>query len=254
MNWLSFILGAGIGLGVYSAFLEPRRLVSRIHKLGDSGIKVVHFTDVHLGKFYSAMQLIKLVDKINAEKPDVVLFTGDLLDKSLPEYNVGAILNKIEGLKFAVRGNHDIYTNPIVYAFHMQNGGFQLLKNESVEIEVRGEKFTIVGIDDNLWGTANYGWAFDEVKGGRILTLCHEGDLIDNFPEVDGYHFVFSGHTHGGQVWLPKNPMLPKLGKKYVKGEYQVGSSRKLFVSSGVGSTGIRFRLLNSPEIRVYEF
>lgn len=234
-----------------------------------TGLKIVQFTDLHLSENYSLTSLQGLVDKVNELKPDLVFFTGDLIDsKSTVKINTKdtvEVLKKLESAygKFAVLGNHDTAKNTQQVKTILEDSKFTLLRNSSKELKVNNYKMNICGVDDYILGDKSITKTFKGLeKDAFKLVLCHEGDLIDKLVEtktnadIYGIDYMFSGHTHGGQVTLPniEPTWLPYLGKKYIKGMFKINERTNLYVSVGVGTTRIPIRIGNNPEIVLYEF
>lgn len=254
-------------IGLYSIYVEPRLVISKsnninINKENESQIKVVQFTDTQLGEFYSLDDLEKAVKKINEQNADIVVFTGDLIDNASKYddlYNVSEVLSKVEAkyAKFAIYGNHDYGGGAVRhYKRIMNESGFKVLVNSSEKININGVNVNILGADDALMGSFD---VEDTIKGidknDVNILLTHEPDLVDYFS---GYpvDLVLSGHSHGGQVWIPFIGPIVKneLSKNYTKGLYQMEneSNTSIFVSSGLGNTKLPFRMFNIPEIVVF--
>ena len=221
-------------------------------------IKVVQFSDVHLGKTYGVRDLKKIVNKINQLNPDVIVCTGDLLDSAPDVSHREEIIAELKRLnapygKYAVYGNHE-YRNDgdSVYRHMMRKAEFNLLVNEASEITIEGKQFTIVGLDDWFSGKMNITVATKELtESSYNILLVHEPDIVEellDFP-ID---LQLSGHSHGGQFRLPVLGELytPQMAKKYVKGMYHFSDNPiVLYVNVGTGTTIIRGRFFNRPEI-----
>ncbi|WP_054740409.1 metallophosphoesterase [Cellulosilyticum ruminicola] len=198
--------------------------------------------------------------KINELKPDLLIFTGDLIDdnkKFNEKEDAIRILSEIETKygKFAVAGNHDYGSNGIRrYKEIMKAANFQLLMNEHKVITLEnGKKLNIIGIDDAIFGKVDLEKAMlNSGKADYNIVLCHEPDLADEIQKYPA-DLQLSGHSHGGQVRIPfKGAILtPPKGKKYVKGLYDLSSRMKLYVNTGVGTSQQRFRLGTIPELTV---
>jgi uncharacterized protein len=250
----------------YAYRIEPSRLVVRKLSVGSADasaevVKLVQFTDVHLGESFSLEMLTRLVDKINEQKPDIVVFTGDLMDKA---YQYGhrdeavQILSTITARcgKYAVWGNHDYGGGATrFYQSMIEKSGFTLLRNQSALIKV-SQKHSIMidGLDEAFFGEPDAkrfihnSDAFDY----RLL-LLHEPDLAG---EIHDYHadMILAGHSHGGQICLPLFGAIltPPLAKHYYEGMYNL-TQGKLYVDSGVGTTHFSARLFNPPQITLFE-
>lgn len=251
-------------LFIYARFIEPKRLIVKHKTLAkDLKMKIVLFSDTHFGPCYSQYNLEKIVQKINEQNADIVIFAGDFMDdnkESNFNFDVDYIknqLSKIKGEKFAVRGNHDLYCDIIdLYSEIITSSGFKLLINESVYLE----KFdvNITGFDDYSRGIAKTD-LYKNLSGDKFnIAVMHEANYADLINKK-AFGTVLSGHSHGGQIYVPilSKYVLPTGAKKYPKGFYgseKTKNNMDVFVSSGIGMTTIPMRFLNAPEIVVLEY
>jgi len=255
----------------YSRSIEPKLLdMNQIEIKSKSvsknieGFKIVQFSDTHLGDNFSLDQLQHLVDKINDQNPDLIVFTGDLIDNSnrYDETNqIHPILNQLHAKygKYAIYGNHDVGgAGKRVYSNVLAHSGFTLLENSNVTIPFKDhDTLSIVGLDDYLLGRPNPQKAFANVqKDSFTLLLAHEPDIanrLNDYP-VD---LQLSGHSHGGQVKLPFHKAIytPPLAIDYTEGLYEIHNSLKpmsLYVNRGIGTTRLPIRFFSLPEISVF--
>lgn len=240
--------------------IEPKRLVVRHHSFMGAvkqPVRVVHFTDTHFREPLHQKELANLILTINEQQADILVFTGDLMDhydKSLNLRNqLPPYLRQIRAKmgKYAVYGNHDIGGGALrVYRMILEQGGFQLLCNETISFS--SLDLTLFGIDDPRAGYEDYELTQQSMTSYQIL-LSHEPDLIDTL-DISNIDLVLSGHTHGGQIFLPllSRRFLPTGGKQYRKGLYKIKNTM-LSVSSGIGCTWLPLRFRNIPEIIVYD-
>ncbi|MDH6671363.1 metallophosphoesterase [Paenibacillus glucanolyticus] len=260
------------GTYYYATQIEPSRLTVTHHtvespNLSQSfhGIKIAQFSDTHLGESYSNRQLRQLVQRLNREKPDLVVFTGDLFDSvwrspaSIKE--VPDILSEIEAPlgKFAVYGNHDRGGGGSrVYQEYMKKAGFRVLVNDTANLTLgSGETMTVAGLDDYLLGRPDAEGTLSDLSEDHFnMLLVHEPDVADRLL---GYpiDLILSGHSHGGQVNVPVLGawIRTSLADKYISGMYDIpGSEReaRLYVNRGIGTTRFKIRLGNPPEISVF--
>jgi predicted MPP superfamily phosphohydrolase len=252
----------------YSIFIEPNMLTvkkSNIVNTKDSSVtlKVLQFTDTHLGEYYSISDLEKAVKNINDQNADIVVFTGDLIDCA-SNYNdinkISSVLKKTKANlgKYAIYGNHDYGGGAVRYYKEiMKSSGFKVLVNDSRSIKLNNNKsITIFGSDDGLMGDINSSKTMKNVQKNNFnLLLLHEPDYVSKFIDYP-IDLVISGHSHGGQVSIPFYGALKKNfgAKKYSKGFYDLINNRdaQLYVSSGLGNTKMPFRFGNVPEIVVF--
>ncbi|MDQ0176956.1 metallophosphoesterase [Bacillus chungangensis] len=264
------ILGLTTGGYVYAKYFEPKRLqINKVniehHKIPASfnGMKMIQFSDTHLGFQYNLQQLEKHVDLINQMEPDLLFFTGDLMDKPNQYTSIDYIAPILDRLhaplgKFAIFGNHDHGGNGTrIYEHIMQSSGFQLLNNEAVNIKLLdGEEIVIAGIDDAMLGTPDIPRALRDVPHDRFtILLSHAPDLAD-YAAVHGVDCQLSGHSHGGQVKIPFfGPLVTvPYAKKYWEGSYDINGTAPLFlyVNRGLGTTRMPFRFAAVPEITIF--
>ncbi|MGD6817586.1 metallophosphoesterase [Metabacillus sp. 113a] len=264
---------AGLALSAggysYSRYLEPKLLdVEKIEftspKLPQSfsGIKAVQFSDTHLSDHYTLEQLKNIKESINALSPDLVFFTGDLIDDPLHYKEKNGIISQLADIKaplgkFSVFGNHDHggYGSNI-YAEVMMQSGFTMLKNESRDIRLAdGAVITVSGLDDLMLGKPDY----QNLEKGLSeetfnILLAHEPDAWLHTKKL-AVDVQLSGHSHGGQVQLPfYGPLItPPFADIYTEGLYEYGEM-KLYVNRGLGTTRVPFRFLSMPELTVFTF
>lgn len=229
-------------------------------------LKVAVFSDPHLGVYKKSDFLKRVVDKMNAENPDLVLIPGDFTYYVDPKdyENLFASLREIKAPVYAVTGNHDAekpgeLTSEDVRAMVSPHDVF-MIDNQKTEITVKDQKITIVGLSDIWEGLTDYELLKDLSEDSLNFVLAHNPDaayeMVDYFQRVHGapvqnVDLVVSGHTHGGQIripWLYKK-MIPTR-HDFDQGFYDV-ENLKVFVTSGVGEVGLPMRFLVAPEVVV---
>lgn len=257
-----------VAIGTYITFIERNLLVEKkynitVDEVGGDTLRVVQFTDTQLGEYYTLDDLERAVKKINKLDVDIVVFTGDLIDNASiydDLFNVADVLKKIEANigKYAIYGNHDYGGGAVrYYEDIMSKGGFTVLKNSSTSIEFNGQKLNIFGGDDALMGDYSLEETIDEISEEDInLLLIHEPDLIDDYSDYP-IDLALSGHSHGGQVYLPFYGPVKKnvLSEKYNRGFFEMDNQRqtKFYVNTGLGNTKVPFRFLTIPQIAVFD-
>ena len=238
--------------------------------------KIVQLSDLHLGTFsFSKEKLIPLMDSINAQKPDLIVFTGDMVNSLATECNgwneICARLNP-ETPKLAVLGNHDYSTyymswededieflNSMAIRQRIRDFGFDLLLNESVTIPKGSDTIIVIGTEN--WSKKseyNFGDINKSMKGTEQypckIMLTHDpsfwSDSICDRLDVD---LTLSGHTHASQFGFKIGDY--KWSPAKYRFEYYDGHSEKngnhIIVSRGIGCVGVPVRIGLSPEYSV---
>ena len=262
---VTFIL-LGVCIFIDARYIEPKLLMVKKQEIITSKLtlneplKIVQFSDVHLGKDYTLTDFKRLIDKINALEPDLIIFTGDLIDNNKSfnqEEGATALLKELRATygKFAVYGNHDHGGNGTKrYARIMAHSDFVLLRDGSEVITLANDqKLEVIGIDDIVLGHPDLEKAFQGISSSTFnLFISHAPDVVDKVMHQP-IDLQLSGHSHGGQVRLPfvGAPFTPPYGQKYVKGLYQVEESNGMYVyvNSGIGTSQLPYRFMNLPEI-----
>jgi len=243
-----------------------------------NGYKIAQLSDIHSGSFSNANPLKKAIHLLLSQKPDLIFFTGDLVNNSSAEAeNFFSELSEIKAKDgvFSILGNHD-YGDYIeweskeakeknllnLFDIHRRLG-WKLLRNENHILEKDGEQLAIIGVEN--WGDAmrfpKYG-DLDLAKKGVEhlpvkLLLSHDPSHWDakvrpEHPDID---VTFSGHTHGFQfgIEIPGFKWSPvQYVYKQWAGLYENGN-QKIYVNRGLGFLGYLGRVGILPEITVFE-
>ena len=242
------------------------------------GLKIVQISDIHSGSFISDAHFKNAVEMIMNEKPDLIFFTGDLVndrsDEAEPFKKVWKDLSAPLGV-FSVLGNHDygdyvLWDSPELkqanlerlFGIHKEMG-WELLRNEHRIIEKNGEKIGLVGVEN--WGAALRFPRKGDMKKAQLgmdevpvkILLSHdpshwEAKILKEHPEID---LTLSGHTHGFQFgieipgfkWSPSQYVYPQWAGLYSNG------NQHLYVNRGLGFLGYLGRVGIRPEITVLE-
>ncbi|MGG0720358.1 metallophosphoesterase [Robertmurraya massiliosenegalensis] len=262
-------IGLSAGGYTYAGKIEPNLLTINKYRIphpdfptGFKSLKIVQFSDTHLGFQYTLNQLQELIVEINNQKPDILFFTGDLLDEpnKYGEFErTISILKELEAPlgKYAVYGNHDHggYGTDI-YKYIMEESGFTVMLNESIKISNDEDAIYLLGIDDAMLGRPDISEAVSDVPDNSYkILLSHAPDLADSAANFN-IQLQLSGHSHGGQIQIPFLGALvkPPYGEKYYEGFYTIGEQfpLTLYVNRGLGTTRLPFRFLSTPELTVF--
>jgi Predicted phosphohydrolases len=212
----------------------------------DKPLKVVLISDLHLGYHNRRAELARWVDMINAENPDLILTAGDVVDRSIRpviEGNYAQEFHRLKAPVWTVLGNHDYYSNePLVEQF-FQEAGIRLLRDESAQFG----NITVIGRDDRTNPSRKPLSALTDSISGFSILLDHQPYHLEE-AEQAGIDFLFSGHTHRGQVW-PISWVTDLLYEKSW-GHHQRGATR-YYITSGIGIWGARIRIGTRSEYLV---
>ena len=244
-------------------FIDIKEYKVESNLLPDSfhGMKIVQLSDIHYGTTINSKQLEKIINKVNKLKPDIIFFTGDLIDKNISltddiKNEVNNELSKInkDTYKYAIYGNED---DKEVYKELMESSGFKLLDNEntllyykdSTPIMITG--FNIKDTNPNYTILTDYVDDIDTSNFYKIV-LVHEPDTIDNFINYNP-NLILSGHTLGGLIRIPflKPLFLPENSQNYYNDYYNINNC-DIFISNGLGTSNLKARLNNHPSINFY--
>lgn len=261
---ISLILLYSRFIGTSGIKVNEYKITNKNIPLEYHGLKVVQISDIHYGSTINESKLKKIVDEINLLNPDIVVLTGDLIDERIP-YNKVEIINNLSNInaklgKYSISGNHDYpienYNELIINSgFIDLNNNYELIYNDS------NQPIIISGISSNNKDTSNLSEktakfdsfiAENSIEPVYSILLIHEPDFIDKIS-LENYNLVLAGHTHNGQINIPllKKLYLPKNGKKYSGGYYNI-SNTDIFISNGLGTSWLKFRLFSRPSINFY--
>lgn len=239
-----------------------------------NGLKIVQISDMHTGSFYDKKAVSKGIDLILKQKPDLIFFTGDLVNNEASEIvDYMDLFSRIQAPMgvFSVLGNHDygdyvFWSSPeakranlLQLMEHQKNLGWKLLMDEHQILEKNGETIALIGIQN--WGAKGrfpkYGdlkKAYNGTENQPVkLLLSHdpshwEAQVVPEYPDIDA---MFAGHTHGmqfgveipGLKWSPVQYMYKQWAGLYERG------TQKLYVNRGFGFIGYPGRVGIWPEI-----
>jgi predicted MPP superfamily phosphohydrolase len=236
-----------------SLVVEALKVTVRGLPEGLDGFKIVALSDFHLYPFTELPFIQRAIEIARGLNPDLVVLLGDFVDATAETIHelapaLGA-LNSRHGI-FAVLGNHDIRKGPAVVARALRSAGMEVLVNRAVEIGAGRSYLRVAGVD-SLLGRPDLGAALrGEKEGVPTVLLAHEPDIADSVAQHGRVDLQLSGHSHGGQVRLPlfQSLSLPRWGRKYPFGRYQVGDMA-LYTGRGLGTTGVPIRIGSVPEV-----
>ncbi len=285
LSWAGMLMGGGLFGSLIYGFsnkynYQLRRIQMAFEKLPASfkGLKVVQISDIHSGSFTNKHAVRKGVEKIMNEKPDLILFTGDLVnDRSTEMDHFMDIFKEVKAPMgvYSILGNHDYgdYTAWESAAEKMANLerlkqvhaalGWRLMLDENTHIERNGERISLIGVQNisGKSGFRSYGdlaKAYSGVDENHFkILMSHDpshwdSEVLKAYPGID---LMLSGHTHGFQFgveipgfkWSPVQYIYKQWAGHYIQGKQQ------LYVNRGFGFLAYPGRVGILPEITVIE-
>lgn len=256
--WLLMLVAIGVSLGMRNSLLLPEveNITITLPNLpaGTPPVRLALLADLHADSIADEHFMQGVVERTNAEKPDIIAIAGDFVDGTPEQY--GKHLAPLRGLRapmgvFGVEGNHDVYSDYTAWLPLFNAMGIQMLHNEGVLLHggtlwfagVFDKAEHFIGYDDPIQARRN------APKNCAKILLAHQPATFAQ-QNYHGYDLQLSGHTHGGM--MPGLRYLIGLANKgYVAGLYQEGE-RQLYVSRGTRLwSGWLFRLFNPAEITI---
>ena len=220
------------------------------------GLRIAHLSDFHLGVPSRGRRAVEqAVEWVAERKPDLVCVTGDLVSRRAGIPLAEELLGRLPGCH-VVLGNHDFASSRDPFSQRVDPDelqsipGVTLLEDEAVDLELRGERIQLAGVDPRTYEAREA--RPDELADGsaalRIL-LCHFPGIAKRIPPA--FHLILAGHLHAGQIVVPfpgGKLRLAHLRARDVAGVYRYGST-VLHVSPGLGTTFVPFRFCARPEV-----
>jgi predicted MPP superfamily phosphohydrolase len=260
--------------GGVSSQLPPvvRRVPLKVRAPGLRGLKIVQFSDVHIGSYLERDRLREVSEAVNAQRPDIVVCTGDLIDNQLEQLEFAQnLLRRLEPRvgTFMCMGNHEYIAaqgdEAAVKAAYAEAGA-TVLVDTSIKLPLRGSHLWLAGTDfpgapgcalgDRPSTAESMDAATRDMRddGAPRIVLSHHPKTFFEGRERQ-IDLMLSGHTHGGQISFGRiddHELTPNLPFEfYHKGLYE-HSGRRLYVNSGIGSW-LPVRINCPPEVTVIE-
>lgn len=250
--------------GIKGLIVKEYRVESEILTSNFSGLKIVHFSDLLYKSTVDKDDVKNLVKRINELKPDIVVFTGDLINKNakITNEDIEFLEEELESIsakigKYAVYGDEDYSIES--YKTIMEKGKFKILNNNYDEIFYKNnDSMFIVGLPSSLKEEVKLEEAFafykEDEKRKFIIVLVHDGKTIkfldESTYEVD---LVLGGHSLNGSVVIPYygGVFIDDGSYKYYQEHYSKGIT-DIYISSGIGTNKYPYRIFNKPSFNLY--
>jgi predicted MPP superfamily phosphohydrolase len=260
------LIAGAFAVGAYAGLVEPRRLRVRTIRVPSAAwpenwqpLRVAVLSDFHASwPHVTTARLRRVVERTIAASPDLILLPGDFVSSrtlgvvDLPIELTAQTLSPLAAAAptYAVLGNHDHHVGGQRVVGALARAGITSLHNGAEQLRLGDRDLWLAGVDCMRSGRADLQKALANVpKSATTVLMSHIPDIIRNVP--DHVMLTVSGHTHGGQIRLPGlGPLIThsSLPRHMARGLHRIGS-RHLFVSSGIGATGLPIRLGSIPEI-----
>ncbi len=240
-------------IGTASLIVNEEAIVSSKIPESFSGIKVIQFGDLH----YNNNKLLQdTVNAITKRNPDLILFTGDLLNKEdLTPNNRKKLVKELKKLdatlgKYAVLGetdNDEALSILIDCGFTILDDSNELIYNES------NEPIMLVGLNTNN-DIIDYNKAFTNYNANTYtITIFHKPDYIDEFIDSYPTDLALAGHSHLGEIRIPYliNFANKDYASKYINSYYEINNT-KFYITSGLGTDTYDVRINSRPSINFF--
>lgn len=269
---LSLIIFITIFFYYENNFIEYKEIhveSNRLPRIFDR-YKIIHISDLHSKVFLNNNK--SLVENIKKANADLIVITGDLIDRKNydEDKSIGLIkqINDIAPIYYVTGNQEELSGKFQLLREKLKQNGVNILENDKKVIKRGKDEIVILGIDDPSRGmmsnkviAANTELAIsknfinqsmkDTDNSSFKILLAHRPELFSLYDQ-EGIDVVLSGHAHGGQVWLPfiEGIFAPNQGffPKYIDGEYE-GKNSKMVVSRGLGNSTAPLRIFNRPEV-----
>ncbi len=253
--FITLIITYAFVFGIKGLIIKEYKVIDKNLPKSFYGLKIVHFSDLHYGRIVKENNLINIIEEINKLKGDIIVFTGDLIDRDTKvNSNIKNILidnlSKIESKygNYFVGGNHDL-VNKEFYEI-METSDFINLENSNDIVYKDIDSICLTGIASSI--EKNINLKFDKENPKYKILLMHEPDNM-KYINKQNLNLVLAGHSHNGQVRLPIiGKLITPKGAKIYYDEYYKVNNTNFYISSGLGTSVLNIRLFNKPSINLY--
>lgn len=255
---------------LYIAYISTKKIIIKEQRITSekltsnfNGLKIIQLSDIHYGSTIFIDDIKTIIKQINLRNPDLVLFTGDLIDidykiKSKEQEELIKELKKIKTTigKYAVPGEEDGEN----FITIMNQSDFNILNNDyDLIYKENNQPLLLIGLSSLLKDERNiekaYNYFKEETHNSNIytITILHEPDSVNEILSIHQTDLFLAGHSHNGQIKLPLIGGLDKKeGSLTYSDEYYKLNDSKLYISSGIGTNGSGIRLFTRPSINFF--
>lgn len=249
-------------LGTTGIVINEKNIINDYLPSSFYGFKIAHLSDVHYKNTTNIKELNKIVKQLNKSKPDIIIISGDLLDKDLSYSqkdinDISKALNNMNAkYKFIIRGENDLSEtfNTIISKtdFELLDNTYKVIYNNDYDPIIVGGISTRNDKLDLNTKLSSIEAAIKDNKSLYNILIIHEPSLIKSI-DYQNYQLILAGHTHQGQINIPgiKNLLIPEKDRNYPNTYYKLDRT-ELFISSGIGTHNLKARLFNKPSLNLY--
>lgn len=239
-------------LALFAFYVEPNNLKVHEYTIEDEKItknydslKIVHFSDtLYNNKTYDENNIKKLISTINEQNADIIVFTGDLLNKKVNDKNKESILKylndiKVNSYKYYILGNKDTNLSKEILD---QTGFIDISKDY---------KYLFKNDNNPILISNGLNLPDDEIQPSYKIALIHKPDSVDDIN--NDFDLILAGHSLGGQIRIPFYKAIYNINgaKKYTSNYHEFDDSI-MYISFGIGTLKYNARLFDNPSINVY--
>jgi predicted MPP superfamily phosphohydrolase len=259
---------------LYGFFIEPNQIRLKTVNVSNKtmasvfrDLKIVQLSDLHIGDKPSA-SIDQTLNILSELKPDLILLTGDYVEWNGDKVAYDNAITFLSHLSaplgvYAVMGDAGYhYSRKSCEFCHEKGSSFptarhqvKFLRNTQVDIENRGNRFSIIGIEIDPKNASDFNVVNNMLTDNPAIVLSHFSLAYNSINKNENV-LVLSGDTHGGQIYLPE--FIWKIIKIKPDPEHKYGlyqdKNKSLYVTSGIGTSDISFRLGMPPEVVLFEF
>lgn len=218
---------------------------------GTDRLRIAQISDIHMGLIVGEGRLKSILQIVEEEKPDLLVATGDLVDGDIVD--CVDLFRQFQALqpplgKFAVTGNHEVYTGMAQSLEVLRMAGFHVLEGEAVDV---GGVLTVAGVDDPARGAPiDEGALLASLRRERfVLLLKHRPEAAEG--SLGLFDLQLSGHAHRGQIFPFR--YFTAMFYPMQDGLYHLKNGSKLYTSRGSGTWGPPIRVLSPPEVTIID-
>ena len=220
-------------------------------------LRLAFASDFHIGPLTPPRLLDNAFRILVDLAPDVLVLGGDYVFLDVTPAAARELTARVAAvparIKLAVLGNHDLWTQNLIIEDALRSAGCRVLVNDAARLPAPHDDLAIVGLDEPWTGRADGARAFAAAADAPIkIAVSHAPEGLP-FIEGRGASLLLCGHTHGGQIALPRGPVVVHgpLGRRWPSGLHRLGDMH-LFVSRGLGNVDLPLRAYAPPDVSLF--